>query len=276
MLNPRLTLNCGGTLLSLEDPLIMGILNITPDSFYDGGKYEDEKSILGQVETMLREGATIIDIGGMSSRPGAKTISADEELQRVLPYIRAIKKHFPEAILSLDTFRANVAKAGVEEGVQMINDISAGQMDPAMFDILPKLNVPYVLMHMQGIPENMQQQPGYEDVITEVLDFFIEKSEALKNAGQKDIILDVGFGFGKTLEHNYTLLKNMHAFQILDWPLLAGISRKSMIYKLLDTTPQEALNGTSALHMIALQQGAKILRVHDVKEAKEVIELWKF
>ncbi len=276
MLNPRLTLNCGGTLLSLEDPLIMGILNITPDSFYDGGKYEDEKSILGQVETMLREGATIIDIGGMSSRPGAKTISADEELQRVLPYIRAIKKHFPEAILSLDTFRAQVAKAGVEEGVQMINDISAGQMDPAMFDILPKLNVPYVLMHMQGIPENMQQQPGYEDVITEVLDFFIEKSEALKNAGQKDIILDVGFGFGKTLEHNYTLLKNMHAFQILDWPLLAGISRKSMIYKLLDTTPQEALNGTSALHMIALQQGAKILRVHDVKEAKEVIELWKF
>jgi len=275
MLHPKTTLNCRGQLLSLENPVVMGILNVTPDSFYDGGKFTGEAAILQQVEKMLSEGASIIDIGGMSSRPGAETISESEELSRVLPPIESIVQRFPEAILSLDTWRSEVARQGVAAGVQIINDISAGQFDETFYQTVADLQVPYVLMHMQGTPKTMQQNPDYEDVVREVLDFMIGEVGKLRALGVKDIVVDPGFGFGKTVEHNYQLLKNMHVFQILDLPVLAGVSRKSMICKVLKVNPSAALNGTTALHMIALQQGAKILRTHDVREAVEAIQLWR-
>jgi dihydropteroate synthase len=275
MLETRSTLNCNGKLLSLETPLVMGILNLTPDSFYDGGKYQQATEILQQAEKMLTEGAAILDLGGMSSRPGAELISVDEELKRVLPAIDLILKHFPETILSIDTVQADVAKRSVEAGARIVNDISAGRLDEALYPTLAALDVPYVLMHMQGTPQNMQQNPDYEDVVREVLDFFILQIGKLRSLGVKDIILDVGFGFGKTLQHNYQLLKNLHVFKILELPILTGLSRKSMVYKPLGGSAKTALNGTSALHMIALQQGSNLLRVHDVKEAVEVIKLWK-
>ena len=271
----NITLNCKGQLLSLEQPIVMGILNLTPDSFYDGGRYAEETSILKQTEKMLDAGTTILDIGGMSSRPGASIIGVEEEMQRVLPTITAIKKRFPGSIISIDTVQSSVAKAAVESGASIVNDISAGKIDAQMYETVAKLNVPYILMHMQGKPNTMQQNPQYTDVVEAVLDFFITEVGKLRTLGVKDIILDAGFGFGKTIQHNYTLLKKLHVFNILNLPLLCGLSRKSMIYKVLGHSAEHALNGTSALHMIALQQGAKILRVHDVREAVEVIKLWQ-
>lgn len=271
----NITLNCKGYLLSLEQPIVMGILNLTPDSFYDGGRYVEENHILQQAEKMLNAGANILDIGGMSSRPGASIITVEEELKRVLPAIEAIKTRFPQSILSIDTIQSRVAREAIELGASIVNDISAGTIDSKMYETVAALNVPYILMHMQGKPNTMQQNPEYRDVVEEVLDFFIAEVSKLRALGIKDILLDTGFGFGKTVQHNYTLLKKLHVFNILNLPLLCGLSRKSMIYKVLDHSAQQALNGTTALHMIALQQGAKILRVHDVREAVEVIKLWQ-
>jgi dihydropteroate synthase len=254
----------------------MGILNVTPDSFFDGGRYSGKDAALKQAEKMLSEGATMLDVGGASSRPGAAEVSEKEELERVIPVVEGIKSHFPEAVISVDTWRASVAKAAVEAGASMVNDISGGQFDEQMFETVAALNVPYILMHIQGTPATMQQNPQYDDVVTEVLDFFIQKIEKLRTLGVKDIVLDPGFGFGKTVEHNYQLLKNLHVFSnVTGLPVLAGISRKSMICKVLKVNPEHALNGTTALHMVALQQGAKILRAHDVREAMEVIRLWE-
>lgn len=269
------TLNCKGRLLDISTPIVMGILNITPDSFYDGGRYNDLNTILKQAEKMLEEGAKIIDVGGMSSRPGALEVSVNEELERVIPVIKAIRGRFSEAFISIDTVWAKVAQEAVKAGADIVNDISAGSMDEALIPTVGTLNVPYILMHMQGKPQTMQDQPHYEDVATDILDFFIQKIAELRQNDIHDIVLDPGFGFGKTIEHNYTLLKKMSIFQITNLPLLTGISRKSMIYKVLNTTPDKALNGTTALNMIALQNGANILRVHDVREAVEVIDLWE-
>lgn len=275
MLEVRSTINCKGRLLSLETPIVMGILNITPDSFYIGSRVQHEDEILRQAEKMLSEGAAILDIGGMSTRPGAAILTVEEELARVLPAIEMIVAHFPDAILSIDTVQAAVARQAVAAGASIVNDISAGRMDDAMYETVAELNAPYVLMHMQGTPQTMQQNPSYENVVREVLDFFITEVGKLRALGIKDIILDAGFGFGKTLQHNYQLLQHLHVFQILELPILTGISRKSMIYKPFGGSAKEALNGTTALHMVALQQGSKILRVHDVKEAVEVIQLWE-
>lgn len=275
MLHQKSTINCNGQLVDLSEPIIMGILNVTPDSFFDGGKYDNVKAMLQQVEKMILEGATIIDVGGMSSRPGAVIIDKQEELNRVIPIIEQIKTHFPHVIISIDTVQSEVAKQSIAAGASVINDISAGSIDDQMFQTVAELNVPYILMHIQGEPENMQQKPDYQDVVKEVLDFFIKKIGELRAMGVKDIILDPGFGFGKTIQHNYQLLQKFTIFKILDLPLLAGTSRKSMIYKVLKTNPQAALNGTTVLNTIALERGAKILRVHDVKEAKETITLWK-
>lgn len=274
MLHPHLTLNCHGKLLSLERPVVMGILNVTPDSFYDGGKYQEEGALLKQAEAMLAEGAQIIDVGGMSSRPGSEVISVEEELERVLPAVRALRRRFPEVVISIDTVHSRVAAEAVAAGASMVNDISAGRFDTDMYRVAAGLGVPYVLMHMQGAPKDMQRQPEYEDVVQEVLDFFIAEAGKLRQAGVTDIILDPGFGFGKTVAHNYQMLRNMHVFKILDYPILAGLSRKSLISKVLGISPAGALNGTTALNMVALQQGAKILRVHDVRPAVETIKLW--
>ncbi|MGB0862984.1 MAG: dihydropteroate synthase [Saprospiraceae bacterium] len=268
-------INCNGQLLDLSTPQVMGILNVTPDSFFDGGRYQNEKNTLSQVEKMLKDGASIIDVGGMSSRPGAEIISESEELKRVLPIIKLITKNFPQTIISIDTIRAKVAKESVEHGASIINDISAGSLDEALFQTVADLGVPYILMHMKGKPKTMQKNVKYDDILLEVTDFLIKKVGELRTLGVKDIILDVGFGFGKTVEHNYQLLKYMNQFQIMDLPILAGVSRKSMICKILDIQPKDALNGTTALNLVALQQGAKLLRVHDVKEATEVIKLWQ-
>lgn len=270
-----MVINCRGQLVSLEEPLLMGILNATPDSFYKGSRVASKDALLGQAELMLKEGATILDIGGASSRPGAQEISVEEELHRVLPAVELLQQYFPTAILSVDTYRAAVAQAAFEAGAHMLNDISGGRVEADLLKVVAQAQAPYVLMHMQGSPQTMQQNPHYGDLMTTILDFFIDKIGQLQELGVKDILLDVGFGFGKTLAHNYELLANMRAFQTLNCPLLAGISRKSMIWKVLGNTPEEALNGTTALHLVALQQGAKILRVHDVKAAKEVVMLWK-
>lgn len=273
MLYQQTTLNCAGKLINLGEPIVMGILNRTPDSFYDGNYYPDEKSMLQQVDKMIMEGAIIIDIGGMSSRPNAALVSPTEELKRTIPAIKSIKKHFPETVISIDTCQSEVALQAVNAGADVINDISGGIMDDAFFQKIASLNIPYVLTHIQGTPQSMQNNPTYEDVVQDILDYFIKKIGKLQAFGLKDIIIDPGFGFGKTISHNYELLNNMHIFKILEKPILAGLSRKSMIYKPLRITPQEALNGTTALHMIALQQGAKILRTHDVKEAIQTIQL---
>lgn len=275
MLETQQTINCKGILLDLETPLVMGILNVTPDSFYDGGRYEAESAILKHAEKMLAEGADIIDVGGMSSRPGAGIISIEEELERVIPAIEMIVRAFPQTVISIDTIRSKVAREAVEAGAHLINDISAGKLDKEMYAEVARLNVPYILMHMQGEPANMQQNPHYEDVVQEVLDFFIAETGKLRELGVKDVILDPGFGFGKTVSHNFQLLKNLEVFQILDCPILTGVSRKSMINKVLKIRPEEALNGTTALHMAALLNGTKLLRVHDVKEAKQTIQLWQ-
>lgn len=268
-----MTINCKGTLIDLAIPKVMGILNITPDSFYDGGKYKNESDIIQQVEKMLMEGATFIDIGAYSSRPGAKHISDDEELKRIIPIIKILVQKFPEIIISVDTFRSKVAKEGIENGAALINDISGGDMDHLMFKTVAKLQVPYVLMHMQGTPQNMQHNPNYKNITTELTSFFAKKIFKLRKLKVNDIIIDVGFGFGKTIEHNYELLKNLSLFQNLEVPVLTGVSRKSMLYKPLNTNPQKALNATTIAHTIALQQGTQILRAHDVKEAIEAIKI---
>lgn len=271
------SIRCKGKLLTLDKPIVMGILNLTPDSFYDGNFYNSHEKITKRIHQIINEGAQIIDIGAYSSRPGAKNISEKEELDRLVPVLEIISKDFPDAIISVDTFRSHIAEVAVNNfGVSMINDISGGNMDKNMFDTIAKLNVPYILMHMRGNPQTMQKLTNYHDIVDEVLNYFISKTEGLKKSGLNDIIIDPGFGFSKTLEQNYTLLNNLQSFQILELPILAGISRKSMIYKFLNTKPEDALNGTSVLNTIALQKGANILRVHDVKEAFETIKLWSF
>lgn len=275
MLNPRLTLNCKGRLLSLDTPKVMGILNVTPDSFYDGGRYTKEEALLERAGALLDEGAAILDVGGMSSRPGAELIPVEEELERVLPAITALHRAFPQAIISIDTIRAEVARQSVQAGASIVNDISAGAFDEGLYPTVADLGVPYILMHMKGSPKTMQKNPDYEDVVQTVLDFFIAEAGKLRELDVKDIILDPGFGFGKTVTHNFQLLKHMHVFQILDFPVLAGLSRKSMINKVLKIKPQQALNGTTALNIVALQQGARLLRVHDVRPAVEAVQLWQ-
>lgn len=270
------TLNCRGKLLDLSTPVVMGILNLTPDSFFDGGRYTGLDAALKQSEKMLGEGAVMLDLGGVSTRPGAQEVSEAEELKRVIPVIEAISRHFPGTILSVDTWRSRVAREAWNAGAAILNDVSAGAFDESLFETVAGLNMPYILMHMQGTPAIMQQHPHYEDVVTEVLDFFIEKIRELHAKGVYEIVLDPGFGFGKTVAHNFTLLKHLADFsRVLQLPVLAGISRKSMICKTLGVKPEQALNGTTALHMVALQNGASILRAHDVKEAVEVVKLFK-
>lgn len=268
-----MTINCNGNLIDLNTPKVMGILNVTPDSFYDGGKYNSDKAILLQTEKMLQDGATFIDIGAYSSRPNAKHISEDEELKRLLPIIELLIHNFKDILISTDTFRANVAEKSIASGACMINDISGGEMDKNMFKTIAKLQVPYVLMHIKGIPQTMQNNPEYQNILTEIFYYFSKKITQLRDLKVNDIILDPGFGFGKTLDHNYKLLKNLNLFGEFDLPLLAGISRKSMLYNLLDSNAKEMLNATSVANTIALLNGAKILRVHDVKEAVETIKI---
>ena len=268
-----MTINCRGQLLNLSSPTVMGIINLTPDSFFDGGRLGDEEKVLAQVETMLNQGAGIIDIGGMSSRPGAELISAEEELDRILAHVKNIVAKFPKAILSIDTIHAKVADECLQAGAHLINDISAGRYDANMLAVVAKHQAPFVLMHMQGLPSTMQQNPHYENVVNELLDFFAGRISVCREAGITDLILDCGFGFGKTLEHNYTLLRNLPLFSTFRLPMLVGVSRKGMITKTLNIKPEDALNGTTVLNTIALLNGANILRVHDVQEAKEVVDL---
>ena len=268
------TLNCKGRLLVVEKPLVMGIINVTPDSFYVGSRSANIDTILSHAEKMLADGADIIDIGGQSTRPESNMIPADEEIKRVIPAIASIARRFPLAFISIDTFYSTVAKAGVDAGASMVNDISAGGIDGDMIKTVASLKVPYILMHMKGTPQTMPQEAIYENVVREVLDFFITKTHELKQAGIQDVIIDPGFGFAKTIDQNFALLKDLPVFKILDKPILAGLSRKSTIFKTLGTTADHALNGTTVLNTIALQNGASILRVHDVKEAKEAVTLF--
>lgn len=268
-----MTINCKGELIDLSSPKVMGILNVTPDSFYDGGRYKKESDILYQTEKMLSEGATFIDIGAYSSRPGADHVSLDEELKRIVPVVRLLINEFPNIRISIDTFRSEVVKATIAEGASIINDISGGNMDDRMFATIAELQIPYIMMHMQGTPQNMQQNPSYENVINEVYYFFTEQLRQLNDLKVNDVILDIGFGFGKTIEHNYELLHHLNFFQNLGVPILTGVSRKSMLYKVLDLTAKEALNATTVANTIALLNGSNILRVHDVKEAMEAIHI---
>lgn len=269
-----MTINCKGKLIDLSTPKVMGILNVTPDSFYDGGRYKDGNSILIQVETMLNQGATFIDIGAYSSRPNADFVTENEELQRIVPIVELLVKHFPEIIISVDTFRSEVAKQTIKAGASLINDISAGFLDENMLETVANHSVPYIMMHMRGTPQTMQTLTDYDNLTKDVNFYFSERISKARALGIIDLILDPGFGFAKTTQQNFELLNQLELLNIADLPLLVGVSRKSMIYKTLDTTAQNALNGTTALHMIALQKGAKILRVHDVKEAKECITLY--
>lgn len=269
------TINCKGSLIDLSKPSIAGILNITPDSFYDGGKYTNIKLVKKRITDMISEGADIIDVGAYSSRPNAKHISEKEELQRLIPVLEMINNFFPELIISVDTFRSEIAKLVVENyGVAIINDISAGNIDDKMLQTVAKLNVPYIMMHMQGTPQNMQINPKYDDLLKEIILFFSEKLKIAKQIGINDIIIDPGFGFGKTIEHNYQLLNELNKLKILDCPILVGISRKSMIYKQLNLQAKDVLPASLALNMVALQNGASILRVHDVKETVQVIKVF--
>ena len=269
-----MTINCKGKLIDLSTPKVMGILNVTPDSFFDGGRYKDENPILNQVETMLNQGATFIDIGAYSSRPNADFVTEEEELQRIVPIVELLVKRFPEIIISVDTFRSEVAKQTIKAGASLINDISAGFLDEKMMQTVANLSVPYIMMHMRGTPQTMQTLTDYDNLTKDVNFYFSERINKARALGIVDLILDPGFGFAKTTQQNFELLNQLELLNIADLPLLVGVSRKSMIYKTLDTTAQNALNGTTALHMIDLQKGAKILRVHDVKEAKECITLY--
>ncbi|SHM25200.1 dihydropteroate synthase [Flavobacterium xinjiangense] len=269
-----MTINCKGQLIDLSTPKVMGILNVTPNSFFDGGKYKNENEILSQVEKMIIEGATFIDIGAYSSKPNAEFVSEEEEISRIVPAINLILKHFPEAILSIDTFRSEVAKASIENGAAIVNDISAGHLDDKMLVVIGKYNVPYIMMHMRGTPQTMQTLTVYDDIIKEMLFYFSERISIARSFGINDLIIDPGFGFAKKLDQNYEVFKKMELFNILELPLLVGISRKSMIYKTLNTSVEQALNGTTILNTLALSKGAKILRVHDVKEAMECVTLF--
>nr|WP_297787841.1 dihydropteroate synthase [uncultured Allomuricauda sp.] len=268
-----MTINCKGELIDLKTPKIMGILNLTPDSFFDGGKYRNEAAILGQVEYMLNHGATFIDMGAYSSRPGAEHVPEDEELRRMIPVIDLLMKHFPNTLISVDTFRSKVAAESIEHGAAIINDIAAGNLDDEMFATIAKSQVPYIMMHMKGTPQSMQKEAVYDDLINDLRYYFSEKIEQATEQKINDIIIDPGFGFAKTTQQNYTLLNHLDMFQTFGLPILIGLSRKSMIYKVLNSSPQEALNGTTALHTIALLKGANIIRAHDVKEASECVKL---
>ena len=269
-------LNINGGVFDLSSPKIMGVLNVTPDSFYDGGVFSNEKKILAQVEKMILDGADIIDIGGFSSKPGAKTISLKEEEKRVIPIIKLINKTFNKIIISVDTFRSEIAEKSLNEGASIINDISGGDLDKNIYQISYKYKAPYIMMHMNGVPSNMQNNPKYENINHDIIKDFTSKIDSAEKKGVCDIIIDPGFGFGKTIQHNYQILNNLKLYTVLKKPILVGISRKSMIYKLLKTDPSKALNGTTSLNTIALINWSNILRVHDVKEAKEVIKLYSF
>ena len=268
-------INVNGHLMDLDYPRVMGILNVTPDSFYAGSRKQSEEEIINRAKQILNEGGSIIDLGAYSSRPNADHISADEEMNRLRKALKVINQHFPKAVLSVDTFRADVAKMCVEEyGVAIINDIAAGMMDDKMFPTVAQLGVPYIMMHMQGTPQDMQKNPHYDNIVKEVLYYFSEKVQCLRDLGAKDLILDPGFGFGKTVAHNYELMEHMEEIAIFELPILVGISRKSMIYKLLSGGPEDALNGTTVLNTVSLMKGANILRVHDVKEAVEAVAIY--
>ena len=268
-----MTLNCKGNLIDLTIPKVMGILNCTPDSFYDGGNYKCDLEFLSQTEKMLLEGATFIDVGAYSSKPNANYVNEEDEISRILPVINLILKEFPHTILSIDTFRSKVAKIAIENGAALINDISAGNLDVEMMETIAKLQVPYIMMHMKGTPQTMQTLTNYDDIIKEIVYYFSEKIALARSFGINDLVVDVGFGFAKTLNQNYELLQKLELFNILELPLLAGISRKSMIYKTLETSAENSLNGTTVLNTVALVKGAKMLRVHDVKEAVECVKL---
>ena len=268
-----MTINCKGKLIDLATPKVMGILNVTPDSFYDGGSYKNEKDILNKAEKMLLEGATFIDLGGYSSRPGADHISEEEELNRVIPIIKLLLKKFPEVIISIDTFRSQVAKASIEAGASLVNDISAGKLDDNMMKTVGELRVPYVMMHMRGTPQTMKSLTDYDDLINDMNLYFSKRIAEAKKHKIHDIIIDPGFGFAKTLEQNFELLSKFELLKIVGLPILAGVSRKSMIFRLLEIDSKSALNGTTCLNTVALLKGASILRVHDVKEAMECITL---
>ena len=268
-----MNINIRGNLYDLSRAKVMGILNLTPDSFYDGGVHSKSNEIENHVNKMINDGMDILDIGGYSSRPGAKIITENEEMSRVLPILKHLKKVFPDLIISIDTFRSKVANASLAEGADIINDISAGTMDNKMMNVIAEYNCPYILMHMQGRPHNMQNDPNYNDVTLEIIQYLAQKVKIAHNSNIVDLIVDPGFGFGKTQDHNFEILNNLEKFKILELPVLAGFSRKSMIYKTLKTSSENALNGTSSLNTIALIKGAKILRVHDIKEAKECIIL---
>jgi len=267
-------INCKGRLINLSAPKVMGILNCTPDSFFDGGKYSNENELLAQVERMLADGADFIDIGAYSSKPNAEFVSEEEEVKRIVPVVELILKHFPDVLLSIDTFRAKVAEACINSGASIINDISAGLLDDVMLQTVGRLKVPYVMMHMRGNPQTMVKLTQYDDIVQEMLFYFSERIAAARSHGIEDIIIDPGFGFAKTLSQNYEVLNKLELLQMIGLPLLSGVSRKSMVYKLLGNSPQEALNGTTALNTISLMKGAKILRVHDVKEAVEAVKIY--
>lgn len=267
-------MNCKGQLIDLSVPKVMGILNITPNSFFDGGKYKNETELLERVEKMLNEGAAFIDVGAYSSKPNAEFVSEGEEIARIIPVVNLLQKHFPDILLSIDTFRAEVAKRCIENGAAIINDISAGKLDSKMLETIAKFQVPYIMMHMKGTPQTMQTFTQYEDIIKEMLFYFSERIATARALGINDLIVDPGFGFAKTLEQNFEVMQKMELFRMLELPLLVGVSRKSMIYKTLDVNAEMALNGTTVLNTIALTKGAKILRVHDVKEAVECIRLF--
>ncbi len=275
LLSAKKTLNVSGNIFDLTHPRVMGILNITPDSFYEGSRVNREETAIAKALQMLEEGASILDVGGYSSRPGADDISPQEETDRVLPVIELIVNQRPDAIISIDTFRASVAKEAIDAGAHIINDISGGQLDDQMFDLVSKLKVPYIMMHMKGTPQTMKGLAHYEDLVPEIVDFFAKRIKLLVQKGCSDIIIDPGFGFAKTIDHNFALLRHLESLKILGYPILVGVSRKSMIYKKLEISAAEALNGTTALHMAALLNGADLLRVHDVKEAVQTIELFK-
>ncbi len=273
----NLSINCRGKLMDLNEPRVMGILNVTPDSFYDGGKYTDKESIAGRIDQIVGEGADIIDIGAYSTRPGAEEISAEMELSRLLPAFELMRKMYPEFPVSIDTFRTEViSRVSREFEIDMVNDITGGSGDPGMYDLVAERKLPYILMHIQGTPRNMQKNPEYNDVVNDIMKFFAERVEQLISKGVNDIILDPGFGFGKTLGHNYKLMASLEVFRSFELPLLVGVSRKSMTYKLLNTDKSDALNGTTVLHTYALLKGANILRVHDVKEAVETVQVYNF
>lgn len=270
-----MTINCKGQLIDFSTPKVMGILNVTPDSFFDGGRYNNELEVLKRVEKMLTDGATFIDVGGYSSKPNAQEVTVQEEISRTVPVVASILAHFPEVLLSIDTFRSEVAQLCLDQGAALVNDISAGHLDPIMFQVVAKYHVPYIMMHMKGTPQTMTSLAKYDDLVKESLYYFSERIAMARSFGISDIVVDPGFGFAKTVDQNFELLHHLELFKSLDLPILVGVSRKSMIHKTLAIHPDNALNGTTVLHTLALSKGASILRVHDVKEAVECITLWK-